>query len=85
MVLGLAVSLPTGFLLFMSEAVKCCEHGAFWFKMTSLFLALVFTFTIHRRVVTTENAGFETRWNKVVGLVSLLLWSGVGGRWIGFS
>ena len=54
LVAGLAVMLPTGFLMFASEAVKCYENGAFWVKMTSLLLAIVFTFTIRRRVAAAR-------------------------------
>jgi hypothetical protein len=77
----------TGSLLFLSEAIKCYYHEAFWFKMTSLFLAIVFTFTIQRRVILAGETRLRPVWSKVVAVVSILLWSGVGigGRWIGFS
>jgi hypothetical protein len=41
----------TGGLLFLSEAIKCYHHDAFWLKMVFLFLAIVFTFTIQRSVI----------------------------------
>jgi hypothetical protein len=87
LVAGLFVMLPTGFLLFVSEAVKCYQSAAFWVKMTSLFLAIVFTFTVRRRVANADEGRVAPLWTKVVALVSLTLWSGVGwgGRWIGFS
>jgi hypothetical protein len=77
----------TGGLLFLSEAIKCYYHEAFWFKMSSLFLAIIFTFTVQRKVILTGETRLRPVWNKVVALVSILLWSGVGigGRWIGFS
>ena len=79
--------ITTGGLLFMSEAIKCYYHDAFWFKMASLFLAIVFTLTIQRKVTMAEETRVSPVWSKVVALVSVLLWSGVGigGRWIGFS
>ena len=40
----------SGIPLFLSESIKCYYSFPFWVKMTSLFLALVFTFTIRRRV-----------------------------------
>src|SRR5713226_2028578 len=49
-IISLFIMLPTGFLLFMSEAIKCYYHIAFWVKMSCLFLAIVFTFTIRRQV-----------------------------------
>jgi hypothetical protein len=77
----------TGGLLFLSEAIKCYYHGAFWFKMTSLFLAIVFTFTVQRKVAMADEIRVSPLWSKAVAVVSVLLWSGVGigGRWIGFS
>lgn len=82
---SLIVMLISGSLLFTSEAIKCYYHGAFWMKMTSLFLAILFTFTIRRSVTMADGIGMVR--SRVVAVVSLVLWSGVGigGRWIGFS
>jgi hypothetical protein len=79
--------LITGGLLFLSEAIKCYYHEAFWFKMTCLFLAIVFTFTVQRKVTLAEGSRISSLRGKLVAVVSVLLWSGVGigGRWIGFS
>ncbi len=84
---SLMVMLPSGVLLFTSEAIKCYYNEAFWFKMTSLFLAIVFTFTVHRKVAMADEARIRPLWSKLVALTSVTLWSGVGigGRWIGFS
>jgi hypothetical protein len=84
---SLIVMIITGGLLFTSEAIKCYYHGAFWFKMASLLLAIVFTFTVQRKVVMADETRLAPLWSKVVAVVSVLLWSGVGigGRWIGFS
>ncbi len=84
---SLILMIITGGLLFLSEAIKCYYHGAFWFKMASLLLAIVFTFTVQRKVVMADETRLAPRWGKVVAVVSVLLWSGVGigGRWIGFS
>lgn len=82
---GLVVMIASGILLFTSEAIKCYYHVAFWVKMTSLLFALVFTFTVRRKVTMAEKTG-PLR-SKLVALVSVTLWSavGIGGRWIGFS
>lgn len=87
LVSSLAVMLLTGLALFVSEAVKCYYSTPFWVKMTSLALALAFTFTIKRKVTLTENATVRPALLKLIALVSLALWFGVGagGRWIGFS
>jgi hypothetical protein len=84
---SLILMIITGGLLFLSEAIKCYYHDAFWLKMTSLLLAIVFTFTVQRKVTQADEARISPAWSKVVAVVSVLLWSGVGigGRWIGFS
>ena len=86
LLVSLLVMLPTGFLLFMASAVKCYYLPAFWVKMTSLFLALVFTFAVRRRVATAEETRIGPLWTKVVAVVSLSLWSAVAiaGRFVGF-
>jgi hypothetical protein len=87
LLLSLSVIVPTGIVLFMTEAIKCYYYLAFWVKMTTLSLALVFTFTVHRRVAMADQAQPGPRVNKVVAWVSLSLWTSVGiaGRLIGFS
>src|SRR5262245_35134895 len=50
-VLSLIVMLTTGILLFMSESVKCYYSPAFWFKIESLTAAILFSFTVRRKVV----------------------------------
>jgi hypothetical protein len=84
LLVGLLVMLPTGLLLFMASAVKCYYLPAFWVKMTSLFLALVFTFAVRRRVImATRLSPVRAR---LVAVVSLSLWSSVAiaGRLVGF-
>jgi hypothetical protein len=87
MVGSLAVMLVTGVALFLSEAIKCYYSPAFWVKMWSLAFAMLFTFTVRRRVALAGEGRVRPVWYKVVALVSLSLWFGVGagGRWIGFS
>jgi uncharacterized membrane protein YhdT len=84
---SLFLMIITGGLLFLSEAIKCYYHGAFWFKMSCLLLAIVFTFTVQRKVIMDDETRIRPVWGKVVALVSVALWAGVGigGRWIGFS
>jgi uncharacterized membrane protein YhdT len=84
---SLIVLLVTGGILFMSEAVKCYYSTPFWVKMTSLALAMLFTFTVRRSVTLADETSVRPAVYKLVALVSLALWFGVGagGRWIGFS
>jgi hypothetical protein len=80
----IVVMLLSGFLLFSTEAVKLYGNWAFQLKMIFLLLALLFTATIHKRVLAAPQAGAAVR--LVTALVSLLLWLGVGlgGRAIGY-
>ena len=51
---SLTLMVVSGSPLFLSEAIKCYYSFPFWVKMTSLLLALVFTFTLRRRVTRTS-------------------------------
>ena len=84
---ALVVMFASGVPLFLSEATKAYYSFAFWIKMTCLLLALIFTFTIQRRVMQSNLVIEKPQLAKLVGIVSLVLWFGVawGGRWIGFS
>ncbi|MGA8872064.1 MAG: DUF6644 family protein [Candidatus Acidiferrales bacterium] len=83
---SLAVMLVSGFFLFCTEAVKMYDSPAFHFKMIFLLLAIVFTFTIHRKLVTADDARFSRFWRAVAAVVCLILWAcvGLGGRAIGY-
>ena len=84
---SLTLMFASGIPLFLSEAIKCYHSFPFWVKMTSLLLALLFTFTIRRRVTQTGLASHRLLLGRLTALLSLGLWFGVawGGRWIGFS
>jgi uncharacterized membrane protein len=84
---SLVVMLLTGIGLFLSEPMKCYHSRAFWIKMICLGLAMLFTFTIRWKVTTADETRVRPIWFKLVAVVSLALWFGVGasGRWIGFS
>jgi hypothetical protein len=84
MIGSLIVMLISGFLLFSTEAVKMYGNWAFQLKMTLLLLALLFTLTIHRKVIDAQQTPAGVR--ALTALVSLLLWLGVGlgGRALGY-
>ena len=84
---SLLFMIASGVPLFMSEAIKCYYSFAFWVKMSALVLAIIYTFTIRRRVTMADDARFSPAVYRAVGAVSILLWAtvGWGGRWIGFS
>ena len=83
---SLMMMLASGIPLFLSEAIKCYYSTAFWVKMASLLLVIVFTFTVRRRAAREATLAPVLE-GKIAALVSLALWAGVGwgGRWIGFS
>jgi hypothetical protein len=83
---SLLVMVSTGILLFMCFATKYYSLTFFWVKMAALFLVLVFTFSVRRRVAMADETQVSPVWSKLVALVSLSLWTTVamGGRWIGF-
>ena len=86
MIGALAGLIATGIPLFLSEPTKCYYSDAFWVKMTTLPIALIFAFTI-RAHVTRDSVGNTARRQALVGALSIALWVTVAaaGRWIGFS
>ena len=78
--------LSTGTLLFLSEAVKCYYNTSFWVKITTLPIALIFTFVVRERVAVNGGIGTSTK-TRLVAAGSMMLWFTVAaaGRWIGFS
>ena len=84
---SVTLMFASGTPLFLSESIKCLYSFAFWVKMTSLFLVLLFTFTFLRRVAQMDMASDRPQLGRVTAVISLVLWFGVawGGRWIGFS
>ncbi len=81
---GLVVMLGTGVLLFLSEAIKCFYNTAFWVKMTTLPVAVAFTFAVRERRLEALDTSSRSR---ALGMASIALWLTVAaaGRWIGFS
>ena len=84
---SLIVMLASGVALYSSEATKCYQSPAFWIKMVSLLLAMVFTYTVRRRTAAADEQGISPFACKSVGVLSIALWFTVawGGRWIGFG
>jgi len=84
---SLALALASGSLLFLSEPMKLYYSEPFWVKISCLFLAILFNFTLHFRLTMADERRVGPFWGRLAAVVSLALWSGVawGGRWIGFS
>jgi hypothetical protein len=78
-----SVTLGSGLLLFLTEAVKCYFNVAFWYKMALLAVALVFQLTVQQRIAARPAGLVHAR---LTAAISLTLWFGVGiaGRAIAF-
>lgn len=85
LVTSVVILIVTGVLLFLSEAIKCYYNTSFWVKITTLPVALAFTFGIRERFA--RGALYTSAYSQWVASADLLLWFIVaaGGRWIGYS
>jgi hypothetical protein len=83
-VIALLFVVFSGVALFLSQADVYRVNLIFPIKMYVLAAALIFNFTIHRKVATMENP--PPILSKLVATVSLLLWVSVvfGGIFTGF-
>jgi len=84
---SLVVIFVTGYALFATEASTYYYNTAFWFKMIALLFAILFTFSVRRKVVLADPERVGPVWGRLVALLSIALWSGVGigAKAIGFS
>ena len=82
--IALAVVVFSGAALFLSQTNIYLMNQIFPLKMYALLAALIYNFTVHRRVATMESP--PPALSKVVAIVSLLLWVSVvfGGIFTGF-
>jgi hypothetical protein len=69
--IGLVIMLISGPLIMSSDPVMYLRNSSFKFKMVALLIAIIYNYTIHRKVVLS---GASPGVNKAVGIVSLLLW-----------
>ena len=78
--LGLITMLTSGLLLFIPEPLRWYHSTSFRVKMTLLMTAILFHFTIYRRV--TEQTEPRPMVCRLCGAAALLLWYAVavGGR-----
>ena len=82
--IALAVVVFSGSALFLSQVDIYRVNPVFPLKMYALAAALIFNFTLHRKVATMENP--SPALSKSVAILSLLLWVSIvfGGIFIGF-
>jgi hypothetical protein len=82
----LLLTICAGILVFLPDPTRYAHSGPFRLKMILLCLALLYQFTIFRRVLRTDPESRPRAGNAALASVSLLLWFGVGwsGRAIAF-
>ena len=80
---GLAAVLISGPLIFTSDPQMYVNNVGFRFKMGALLVALVFQYTIHRKVAFSDPSPIV---GALTGIVSVALWVSVvaGGIFIAF-
>jgi hypothetical protein len=71
------VLLITGIPQMTTYAMKQYYSPFFWFKMEVMLVALVFTFTLRQRITQADEARVGPVWGKLVGFVSIALWTAV--------
>ena len=79
------VLIVTGLPQLTSTALKQYYSPFFWWKMEAMLLAVILTLTVRRRISRMDDSVLGTFWPKIVGLLSLSLWTAVviGARLIG--
>ena len=80
---GLIIVITSGLLIFSSDPIHYLYNEAFRFKVTALLLAIIYNYTIHRKVAMTDPSPAA---DKATAIVSILLWVSVtfSGLWIAF-
>jgi len=80
---GLIIVIFSGLLIFSSDPLRYTYNSGFQWKMIALVVAILFNYTIHRKVAIS---GASDGTQKLVGALSVLLWVLVpfGGIWISF-
>jgi hypothetical protein len=80
---GLVIVILSGLMIFSSDPIRYTYNSGFQFKITVLLLAIIFNYTIHRKVALSN---YSPVMGKLVGGISLVMWMLVpfGGIWISF-
>ena len=87
---GLGLAVPTGILLFISDAATIAYNPAFQIKLILIALAILNTVVFHRwtaRSLPAWDVGRPTPLGaKLAAIASLVLWAGavIGGRLIAY-
>ena len=68
---GLIIVITSGLVIFTSDPLRYYYSPAFRLKIICLLIAIIYNYTIHRKVASSKSPPLVA---KVVGAVSLLLW-----------
>jgi len=86
MLVGLALMMGSGLLIFMGGAEA--YYAGYWFrlKMVLFATAVTFQFTVNRAIASAPAERFSPAVRRITGFATLVLWFGVGcaGRAIAF-
>lgn len=79
------LTIVSGVLLFLSEAMKCYDNAAFPYKMWFLLGGIILYFLTQRKI-TSPSSKLSPGIMKIIAILSLILWYGVAiaGRAIAF-
>jgi hypothetical protein len=79
------VLMVSGIPQIASTPLKEYYNPFFWWKMQAVLIGVVLTVTVRRRMTMQPESEFGPVWPKVVGAVSIALWTSamVGARLIG--
>jgi hypothetical protein len=69
---GLIIVITSGFVIWTTDPLRYYYNWSFRYKIIALAAALVYHYTIHRKVVFSE--AWKTIVGKLVASFSLLLW-----------
>ncbi|HME07820.1 MAG TPA: DUF6644 family protein [Bryobacteraceae bacterium] len=68
---GLIITISAGLVIFSTDPVRYYYNWSFRYKVIALVLAIVYNYTIHRKVAVSDSPPVV---RKMAALVSLALW-----------
>jgi hypothetical protein len=68
---GLTIVITSGLVIFTSDPLRYYYSPAFRLKIICLLIAIIFNYTVHRKVAQSKDPGLA---GGLVGAISLLLW-----------
>ena len=82
---GFLAMMSTWIPQILATPIKEYYSPHFWLKMEVILVALIFTFTVRRLIAQADEARVAPVWRKLVGLISIGMWTTVAtaGRLIG--